>query len=222
MRNTRELSNQAEAEIAQLRADGYAVSDADVVAINAICWEIESPENRQQLARGKPVSVGGVWLWPLTIAAAQWFDEIGCNYRAPEIALAYAMANGRGDIELATEEQVETWGRKLKCTSAELTCAIAAIINQDESADSGTQTKAEDKRTSCGELVALMHLTHGGTPEMWERQVSIGYVFDLLNLAAQQHRADKKSNVLKDRANYALAKLCHEIQARGKAGNDGN
>ena len=115
MRDPRKLSNQAEAELDELRRVGVKPTDADVVLINALCWEIESPQNRQTLSRGKPVQVGGAWLWPRTIAACAWFEDVGCSISDGTAALAYCMAHGRDEIETAQEA-----GRSKVVSAAEM------------------------------------------------------------------------------------------------------
>jgi hypothetical protein len=66
MKNYRTLSSQAEAEIEALRYKGVTLSDSDIIAINALAWEIETPSKRVSLARGKPCKCGNVFFWPLT------------------------------------------------------------------------------------------------------------------------------------------------------------
>ena len=65
MQDLAKLSGLAEAEIESLRADGIDLTPAEIIEINALSWAIESPESRRLLSRGAPVSVGGVYLWPL-------------------------------------------------------------------------------------------------------------------------------------------------------------
>ena len=59
------LADLARAEIDALAADGIACTPDDVVLLNAIALEIETPAHLQSLSRGTPVFVGGVALWPL-------------------------------------------------------------------------------------------------------------------------------------------------------------
>lgn len=216
MRVPRQLSNQAEAEINELRRIGVNVTDADIVLINALCWEIEKPSHRIELARGRPIQVGGAWLWPRTIAACVWFENIGCNIGDGRDALAYAQAHGRDeDLEKAGREEVKAWRKNLTCTQDELTLATYFIESQGDSDEMPKDTTGD--APSAGQLVVLMHSLHGGDVAMWERYVSLGYVVDMLTTSAMQSSAEgKESNILKDRANIALAYALHKIQKREK------
>ena len=216
MREPRTLSSQAEAELDELRRIGVAVTDSDVVLINALCWEIESPENRIALSRGRPVQCGGAWLWPRTIAACQWFEDVGCNIGNGQAALAYCMAHGRAEIETATAREVKAWHKGLKCTTSELVQACGAILAQDETDE--LPESPEDKRTTLGQLVTTMHLAHGGDVAMWERYVSLGYVLDMLTTAAAQAQAEGTAggSIIKQRANLALALALDKITKRSK------
>jgi hypothetical protein len=57
----------------------------------------------------------------------------------------------------------------------------------------------------------------GGTPEMWERQVSIGYVRAVLETLGAQHSAGT-SHVPPSvaRATMALGMACERIKERGR------
>lgn len=211
----RQISDQAQAEIDELRRIGVKVSDADVVLINALCWEIESPSVRMELSRGKPIKVGGAWLWPRTISAIQWFQDVGCNIGDGLAALAYCMAHGREDIELSNKKQVTEWYRALKCTRRELEAACSIILEQEEF-DELPPSKDSDS-ASLGVLVQKMQSIHGGDVAMWERYVSFPYVIDMLNLAAAQSQAEagkSESDIIKSRANLALAYALHKIANR--------
>ncbi len=87
------LNDLARAEIDELRADGITLTDDDVVAINQLAAEVATPAMIATLARGTPIEVGHVTLWPLTLAGADWYDSYGYNTVDPEVALAYALAH---------------------------------------------------------------------------------------------------------------------------------
>jgi hypothetical protein len=215
----RELSDLAQAEIEQLRAEGYTLTDADVVRINALCWEIETPSARVSLARGTPVQLGAIWLWPFTCAGAHWFDAHGCNMPDPEAALAYALAHGRTEIETATWGNVRKWRNALPVTRQEMLIATAECLRADAK-DELPQSKNANTHTTAGQLAMMMQALHGGDIDQWERRVSIGYICDLLTTAAAQGAADgRKGEVIKARANAVLCAAIDEIKQRCADGN---
>jgi len=64
------LASLAEAEIDGLAAEGITPTAAEIVHINALAHLVESPSSRVALARGRPVFVGGAYLWPITLYAS--------------------------------------------------------------------------------------------------------------------------------------------------------
>lgn len=193
------LSDIAEAEINLLLADGIPVTHSDIVAINYLAWAIESPESRRLLSRGLPVFVGGTTLWPLTIYGSEWFQRVGCAMMGETMqawALAYAMTHGRSDdgsldVDGARASlAVLAYRARLRCRNAELIEAIAQVINQDAQPE---EPPAKDGNSmSPGDLSAFLTSTAGGPAEMWERQVSIGYVVSLMSAIIAQNKADDK------------------------------
>jgi hypothetical protein len=211
------LNDLARAEIDDLRAAGVALTDDDIVLINALAADVLRPDVRRALSRGRPVLCGGAWLWPLTIAAADWYTETGVHMPDPTAALAYAMAS-RNDANLHETDWplVRRWYRALRCRAGELALAMSEVIAQDEETE--IPHRADERGLSPGELSAAMMATAGGTPELWERQVSIGYVRAVLNA----HNAQVKANGAPPevaRATMALGMACQKIIDRDKASN---
>jgi hypothetical protein len=209
------LNDLARAELDALRAAGVTPSDDEIVEINALAADVLSPDTRRALARGRPFRAGSAWLWPLTIAAADWFQTVGADLPDPGAALGYAMAHGGDDLATIGAAEVDAWFRSLKCRRGELDLAIAACIEQDEQPE--TPTRDTDHAPTPGELSATMMAAVGGTPEMWERQVSIGYVRAVLETLGAQHSAGT-SHVPPSvaRATMALGMACERIKGRGR------
>lgn len=176
MRTT--LSEAARAEIDTLRADGIDLTPEEVVELNAIGWEIETPEIRRELSRGTPVTVGGATLRPLTLAGWAWFERVGDKGSDQDAALGYAMAFG-GDpaIDTASMADVDKWKDGLTCTPRELTCAIAEVIANERGLE---LPPAKVNDTTPADIVASVMAECGGTPDVWERHVRIGYLTELL------------------------------------------
>lgn len=200
MRDECKLSDLARAEIETLQADGVALTPENIVRINALSWEVESPQSRALLSRGVPVFIGEVMLWPLTIHAADWFQR-SCNQGDVQwqtLCLAYAMTFGRSsgpELDVEGERVYKTvlkWARSAfrRVRFDEVTEAIYQVLQQDTTEDD--PPSKNDGGMLPGELSALLVSAVGGSPEMWERQVSIGYVRAVLTATAQQNKADGK------------------------------
>ena len=214
MKNYRTLSSQAEAEIEALRAQGVTLSDSDVIAINALSWEIETPSKRVSLARGKPCKCGNVWFWPLTIHSGTWWDECGCDMKNSEHALAYAMAHRDDDLFTVTEEQIEAWFKTIRSTVQEIRHALSIIIDQCKRDDLPVK---EDNSITLAQLAQLMVDNHGGTFEMWERQCSIDYVRNFIDTTCKQDEADQKKTH-RERSTLILARFTDSILRKSKNG----
>lgn len=214
----RELSDQARYELASLRGQGIVLTDDDIVLINALCWEIETPQARQELARGFPCRAGNAVLWPRTVQAVHWFDRIGCDLPDAEYALAYCMAFGRDkDLMLAGQSEVERWKKSLTCTQDELTDAMAEVIRQ-ETKDPVPASPAQ-RAASVAELAMMMQAMHGGDIDQWEQHVSVGYLCSLVDAYTAQTLEGGLDRMLRDRANSALYYAVKKIKDRAGSGN---
>ena len=201
MQDLAKLSELAEAEIETLRADGIDLTPAEIIEINALGWAVESPETRRLLARGAPVAIGGVYLWPMSLYAQDWFDRVGCQLdgnKQQTYALAYAMAHGRDAGEpLAmegreAEKTVKQWGKSLKCTFGELNVAISQVLAQDEDAE---QPPSETGGMTMGDFSAFLAAACGGDPDFWERRCASGYTHAVLDTLVRQNSADGKKTM---------------------------
>ena len=209
----RGLTDYARAEIEELRNEGVTLSDEQIIDINELAWEIESPSKRVSLAKGKPVKCGNVWLWPLTIHSSAWFSEVSSDWPSSEIALAYAMAHRDAELFTVQEPEVLSWFKTIKATIEELRVAMAVIIEQGRRDDLPVK---KGEGITIPELAQLMVANHGGTFEMWERQCSIQYVFDFLDTTCKQDEAEaKKTHVQK--ATMILGRYTQAILKRAKA-----
>lgn len=201
MQDLAKLSSLAEAEIDILRADGINLTPAEIVEINALGWAVENPETRRLLARGAPVEIGGVYLWPMSLYAQEWFDRVGCHLSGnvrQAYALAYAMAHGRdaGEplaIDGRTAEKIVTrWGKSLKCTFGELNVAISQILQQDEDHE---QPPSETGGMTVGDFSAFLAATCGGDPDFWERRCAAGYTHVVLSAIVRQNSAEGRKTL---------------------------
>lgn len=214
-----EMCDLARHRIAQLRGAGHTVTDDDVVRLNALACEIETPARRRELARGRPVQAGGYWLWPLTCAAHQWWIDNLESFGDSVMALAYAMAYTGEDIETKTAKDVAKFGRSMRVNRNALREIVEQIVENDSPSAGGGTTDSAAAFSPC-ELARVMHVIHGGTPEMWERHVSVGYIRAYLATALAQARAGSEGgrDLIRDKANYDFACACEAIEKRGANG----
>lgn len=195
------VSDLALAEIDALKAEGVDLTPQDILRINALALRVESPSSLLHLSRGVPVACGGVWLWPMTIASGNWFQEIGGNLKGTAMqtyALAYAMAYGRDEQALdydikSAERKVKQFAKGLRCRSAELVEAIKQVIAQDEIAEAD-KSNAKPKHTLPELASTLAAMTHTD-PRIWEYQCSIGYVCNMLNTIVRQNSATGEATI---------------------------
>jgi hypothetical protein len=207
------LNDLAAREIAALEAEGIMPTAAEVVKLNALGWAIETPTLRRELSRGVPQQLcPDVYLWPLTIQAADWHERVGeklapsrkamimhpgLSSDLPALALAYAMAHAysEGD-ELDAEgddaaDKVIAWASGLKCTAEAFGACIAEVVAQQDAPDL-PRSDETGKRMTAGEFSVYLASRCGGTPEFWERRCSIGYAATLLSAVVHQSLADGK------------------------------
>ena len=224
MNDNATLYDLAEGEINILESDGVKVTAQDVITINYLAGRVETPEGRLLLARGFPVFVGGVTLWPMSLYASEWYERVGCNLFGnitKEYALGYAMVYSRGEgSELdctagsMTAAKMIKFGASLKCTISELRVAMYQIIAQDESPE--TPQNEDNITMTAGEFSAHLAATCGGDPDYWERRCSAGYAGSVLSAIIQQNRDDGKDSKYDERikAEQALGLALHKIRER--------
>lgn len=174
------LTDYSAAQIEKLKSSGVNLTPEHILTIAAIGRLVESPSARLDCARGRPVVISGVSLYPLTLAASDWFTRhqkaMGdyCLH-----ALAYAMAHGREPLpEINVARVVKQWASTLKCRLKELDVACQQVLAQDAQPESSNNNK--DSMT-IGDLSMTMTSICGGSPDVWEYQCSMRYVNELLS-----------------------------------------
>jgi len=224
MQDLAKLSELAQAEIESLRADGIDLTPAEIIELNALGWAVESPETRRLLSRGAPVPVAGLYLWPLSLYAQEWFNRVGCHLNGntrQAYALAYAMAHGRDDGEpLAmegreAEKVVSRWAKSLKCTFGELNVAISQILQQEEDYE---QPSSETGGMAVGDFSAFMAVATGDDPDFWERRCAAGYTYAVLDCITRQNSAEGRKTMADPRikAERALGYKIEQIKKSRK------
>ncbi len=229
MQNNGKLNDLAAAEIDALERDGIKLTPADIVQLNALGWAVETPSARLGLSRGVPVQVGGAWLWPLTLQAAEWLERVGPGIQSQNesAVVAYAMAHcyADGDALLlagdAAADAVKRWVWSLRCTSGALAEAVEQVLDQGKMPE--TPPAPDGESLSMGDFSAFLSASCGATPDFWERRCSIGYALQVLNQVVRQNAADGKptANDPKIIAQRALGWAAEKIRNRGTAAPDG-
>jgi hypothetical protein len=241
------LSSMAQGQIEELENEGIHLTPAEIVEINAMAWAVESPESRLLLSRGTPVEIGtyrrrtwwrwlvgekregGAVLWPLTMHGADWFNRVGCRLPGTllqELALAYAMQNGRsagGELDkgpLASWFTVITnWAATLRCTRAELREAYRQLLLQDETFDAPPPLEGEDDSgMPAGEVSAFLATATKSDPEIIERHLACGYAKAMMQSIMAQNKVDNRPAASDPRiqADKALAYRVHQIRQSRK------
>jgi len=213
------LEDLAKAEIETLEADGISVTPEEAVCINDLCRAILTPLAQTELAKGIPYCVGGETLWPLTMYAVNWLEGVKALRLSglfEAAVIGYAMRYSRGDggeldvADFASVRKAVAWYWRLKATRAEYEAAIDAVCKQDVL----PPVESSDRPMSIGEFSAYLSATVGGSPEMWEKQVSIKYARNVATIADMQARAAKgmKQNDPTLRAEMALGNYILSIR----------
>ncbi len=216
-----------------LEADGITLTPEEIVRLNALAWDVESPGARMGLSRGVPVFVCGIPLWPLTIHAEDWYSRIGCRlkyYRDQRLALAFAMAHCYSDPDALDRAgqwtagaRVWNWARKLRCRRATLEEAISQVIQQDECEDQPPGD--EDRQTMTAGDIALMLAAMTGRPAVeYERLMSVSAVKRVAHYAVMmQDRAQGASTAdgAHIEAERAEGWYIHQIKESRKAESNG-
>lgn len=196
MDETAKLNSLARAEIESLMAEGITLTPEEIIEINALGWAVHNPETRRMLSRGRPVPLGGHYLWPLTMRSVDWLQ--GNNFSLSEItpAMGYAMCYGRSDAgELDVygedaEKAVKRWFRSLRVTMDEFLEAVRQIDQQDIKPELPPDTTG--RAMTMGDFSAFLTATCGADADFWERRCSMGYCLSVLSTFVMQNHADKR------------------------------
>jgi hypothetical protein len=134
------ISELAMREIEALQQSGITPTPQEVVQLNDLGKAIENqPERTSPLLAGRPIRAGNVWLWPMTLAASEWyFSEAYQHYDSDNgytYSLAFALANGRQPKRFKglcgkrrVRKAVNYWALRCACTPEELRSALHRLL----------------------------------------------------------------------------------------------
>lgn len=199
MRTTAKLSDYAAATIEDLAAEGIQLTPTEIITINALAWEVETPSTRAMLARGIPVPIGGATLWPQTLRAAEWYGRVGTSMRPRwlcSIALGYSMAHGYSEgpeldaVGTKAAMAVLGWYWQLRCRTTALILAMSEVLSQEEEAEQPPDDSTAEM--GIGEFSAALCAASGISADFWERRCSQGYAFATLSALAAHAETESK------------------------------
>jgi len=222
------LTDLARKEIDALVADGITPDPQEVLDIQRLSLDCVKPDAALgSLARGRPVLLGSETVWPATIAAATFFEEVGplaSDERERFFALVYACRFGRDATRIYERgkdalRNVRAWRRRLRCTNAEVVEAFERLT-----ADVGPDVGDFDEqawRDFVADLSLRASALCGGKPEEWETQCSIPAVARIVDLAYERKRATGESakNDPHIMAVRRLGKYLLALRKKREAGN---
>lgn len=186
------LTDLADAQISKLKADGIEVTPQEVLDIQALSLEAIGDFEDGTRINGRPVIVGGCALWPLTIAASIWRDEVENllddeDYNSRLFVLAYAMANAHSKEALEAHgkqalRQVRHWAKGLTCATADLLSAVNDVLGDAPRVtfSNGGEESDRDEAAAPSYLAEMAMAIFGTSPDIWLYQLSIEAVADIL------------------------------------------
>ncbi len=190
------LTDVARAELETLAADGITPDPQEVLDIQRLSLDCEKPDAALgSLARGRPVVIGSETVWPATIAAATFFEDVGPLARDDTerfFILVYACRFGRDASRIYERGEeavrnVRAWKRRLRCTPAEVLEAFEKLT-AGALPDTGEIDKAA-WHDFVSDLALRASALCGGKPEEWETHCSIPAVARIVDIAWGQKLA---------------------------------
>ena len=222
------LTDLARKELDALAADGITPDPQEVLGIQRLSLDCEKPDAALgSLARGRPVLLGSETVWPATIAAATFFEEVSPLAREDKerfFILVYACRFGRDASRIYERGEeavrnVRAWKGRLRCTPAEVVEAFEKLT-ADSLPDTG-EIDEEAWHDFVADLALRATALCGGTPEEWETHCSIPAVARIVDLVYNQKAATGGSakNDPRIAATRRLGKYLLALRKKREAGN---
>jgi len=212
----------AEDEFKSLEAEGITLKPQEILDIQALALEAQGNFDDGLRLRGAPVLVGGVALWPMTIAGCLWRDAVEAmldpkDYHTRLYVLAYAMANGRDPAALdcfgrQALRVVHRWARRLACGLNDLIDAVGEV--QGYRPPAPESRKADDDDGTPGELAETAISIFGTNPDIWKYQLGIGQVAEIISRHFARERGGDPVAKRKTEALRRLAMYVDDVRKR--------
>ena len=217
----------AEDEFGKLESEGIRLTPQEVLNIQALSLDAMGDFDDGLRLRGSPVIVGGVTLWPLTIAGSAWREEVEAmlsddDYTGRLFILAYAMAKGRDKDAMSVYgldaiRAVLKWAKKLTCRTEDLLGAVNDLLG-DKPRVEIPEGKLKDggEELSTPEFLEREAMAIFGTdPDIWRYQLSMDQVVEIIRKHHALGQSGKSGS--ERRKNEALRKLAYYVDGIRKA-----
>ena len=225
MANRWTLCDLAEDELNALEAEGIRPTAQDILAVQALALEAMGDFDDGLRLHGAPVAIGGVVLWPLTIAGCIWRDEVEArldadDYSARLFILAYALAHGRDKDALNVYgrealKAVWRWARGLRCGLADLVAAVNDVM-ADKPRVVSDESKDDADKSAPAEIAEMAMAIFGTDPDIWRYQLGLEEVIAVIRRHNALKRTGNTVEARKTEALRDLAKYVDGIRKRAK------
>ena len=152
------FSKLAKEDLEDLRAEGLAPSDEDVIRLHALASRITDGHETTAANAPRFAVVGGIVFWEPTLAALEWFDfarKSAANAGTEDLMLAFACVHARegGFLERlrdmdAVEREMKAFAASVTATPGEVERAVWHVAVDGESAQAERTTLAKELETA--------------------------------------------------------------------------
>ena len=226
MANRWTLCDLAEDEISALEAEGIQPTAQNILDIQALALDAMGDFDDGLRLHGSPVSIGGVVLWPMTIAGCIWRGEVEEKLAADDFSsrlyvLAYALAHGHDKEALSLQgrdalKAVLRWARGLRCSLSDLSAAVNDVMADRPRVVFASDVDAESGKSAPAEIAEMAMAIFGTDPDIWRYQLSLEEVIAIIRRHSALKKQKSTVEVRKVEALRELAKYVDDIRKRAK------
>lgn len=223
-------SKYAAGVIARLEREGHKLAPADILRLNALGLQVESPGHEIGGLDVPPVVwAGPVPFYGLTVQAAYWheaFASVWWTGSNLEKAIAYQHAQGREPGAFAGQMQrqsvaeatVNAWWRNLPCTADEVWSAVELLQEQTEDQRANAITDDNNAPDVVRRMVSDIVAATGIKADDWACE-SLAFALATFRSWARAQAAysglgNESNTGAAGRANMAMFRAINEIKKR--------
>lgn len=158
---------------AALREIG-AVTPDQAVWLHSLARRVYHPETGRLAFAQAPIHIGGVWLYPLSLAWLQWLETV-CTWWGPNDLLPAAYACSRSDghstpddpfNEASCRDEIATFAGHCNASAADLQMAVRWLLAVQETVEVSPEPDAAQHTADWGELLCMLSAAYRIPP--WE------------------------------------------------------